>query len=84
MTDAALETLRGLANLLDLDLTMSVGITDAGLQSIEDLHTLEGVHLAGTAVGDAGLAHLERLTKLKSLTLGQTRVTDAGLATCAD
>ncbi len=80
LTDAALETLRGLANLLDLDLTMSAGITDAGLQSIEDLHTLEGLHLAGTAVGDAGLAHLERLTKLKSLTLGQTRVTDAGLA----
>ncbi|HEX4071223.1 MAG TPA: SUMF1/EgtB/PvdO family nonheme iron enzyme, partial [Planctomycetaceae bacterium] len=80
LTDAALETLRGLANLLDLDLTMSAGITDAGLQSIEELHTVEGVHLAGTGVGDAGLAHLERLTKLKSLTLGQTRVTDAGLA----
>jgi formylglycine-generating enzyme required for sulfatase activity/serine/threonine protein kinase len=80
LTDAALEALRGLANLLELDLTMSAGITDAGLQSIEDLHTLEGVHLAGTAVGDDGLAHLERLTKLKSLTLGQTRVTDAGLA----
>jgi formylglycine-generating enzyme required for sulfatase activity/predicted Ser/Thr protein kinase len=80
VTDAALEPLRGLGNILDLDLTMSAGITDAGLQSIEDLHTLEGLHLAGTAVGDAGLAHLERLTKLKSLTLGQTQVTDAGLA----
>ena len=80
LTDAALESLRGLAHLVSLNLHNIKSITDAGLEPLEHLPQLERLDLSVSSVSDAGLAHLEGLTQLNFLNLGRTRVGDAGLA----
>jgi Leucine Rich Repeat (LRR) protein len=55
-------------------------VTDAGLQYIAQLPTVESIVLYNTEVTDSGLEHLARLPNLRRLCLWDTeRVTDAGL-----
>jgi hypothetical protein len=79
VTDAELESLRGLSQLRRLDLS-GTDVTDAGLVYLETLSQLRWLALRNTRVTDAGLMHLQGLHRLQSLQLGGTRVTDAGLA----
>ena len=54
-------------------------ITDAGLEHLKGLSSLNGLNLYNTQVTDAGLEHLKGLTSLDRLYLNNTQVTDAGL-----
>jgi len=78
LTDAGLERLRGLTNLVELDL-FGTRITDAGLEDLPVLTQLKTLVLTNTAVTDASLARLQGLTRLESLSLDGTQVTDSGL-----
>ena len=55
------------------------GITDAALESLKGLASLESLELSHSKVTDAGLEHLKGLAKLQSLYLSYTPLTDAGL-----
>ena len=78
VTDAWLEHLKDLPQLLALDLD-GTQVTDAGLQHLKDLPRLWGLGLSGTQVTDAGLERLKGLAQLQALELHRTQVTDAGL-----
>jgi len=54
-------------------------VTDAGLENLKGLTSLEELWLRDTNVTDAGLKYLEGLTSLEWLELAYTNVTDAGL-----
>src|SRR5712671_861883 len=56
-----------------------IHLSDAGLQRLEEMTTLEILYLMENPITDAGLDHLRKLTRLKELGLGQTKITDAGL-----
>jgi hypothetical protein len=78
VTDATLERLEGLSELLRVHLDGTT-ITDAGLEHLEGLSQLKMLHLDNTKVTDAGLEHLTGLSQLEVLDLNGTLVTDAGL-----
>ena len=61
----------GTLKTLDLQRTE---ITDAGLQTIAELTSLESLNLAGTAIRGSGLVHLSTLNKLQHLDLRETKV----------
>ncbi len=54
-------------------------VTDAGLEHLRGLTSLEELNLRFTQVTDAGLEHLKGLNSLNELDLSDTQVTDAGL-----
>lgn len=54
-------------------------VTDADLDCLEEMPTLQRLNLSQTAVTDAGLVHLRNLADLRALDLSGTRITDAGL-----
>jgi hypothetical protein len=64
--------------VIDVELT-GTEVTDAGLEHLKGLTTLQMLDLSGTEVTDAGLEHLKGLAKLRTLDLAVTKVTDAGL-----
>jgi hypothetical protein len=54
-------------------------VTDADLQFLDGLETLEALGLAGTGITDAGVGHVRGLKRLRWLDLDDTAVTDTGL-----
>lgn len=54
-------------------------ITDAGLEHLKGLTSLQELHLCFTQVTDASLEHLKGLTDLEWLEMYDTQVTDAGV-----
>ena len=54
-------------------------VTDAGLELVKGMTSLDMLSLSSPQVTDAGLEHLKRLTNLRFLSLNDTQVTDAGL-----
>jgi hypothetical protein len=54
------------------------GVTDARLEHLKGLTSLQSLNLSATGVTDAGLVHLKGLTSLQELN-PSTHVTDAGL-----
>ena len=78
MTDGCVAHLRGLTNLVELNL-FSSHVTDAGLVHLKGLTGLKELDLAYTRITDQGVVHLEGLTKLAKLDLSYTHVTNAGL-----
>ncbi len=67
---------------LDLHLTE---ITDAGLEELKGLNSLQELGLNNTQVSDTQITdaesvHLKGLTSLRDLFLSRTQITDAGLA----
>jgi hypothetical protein len=78
VTDAGLRHLKGLNQLVILDLG-GTRVTDAGMKSLRALSRLECLWLDRTRVTDAGLQNLKTLPQLQMLEFDGTRVTDAGL-----
>ncbi len=54
--------------------------TDAAMENVSRLTTIEYLDLTGSQVTDDGLLHASGLSKLKSVSLKGTKVTDHGLA----
>ncbi|MFM2297885.1 MAG: hypothetical protein RL117_1592, partial [Verrucomicrobiota bacterium] len=54
-------------------------ITDAGMDTIAKMASLESLNIFGTAVTDAGLQKIAALPQLKRLYLWQSKVTPAGI-----
>jgi len=54
-------------------------ITDAELERLQGLVTLQYLLLSSTQITDTGLAHLKGLTSLEGLGLDNTQITDTGL-----
>lgn len=79
LTDAGLDSLRGLANLKELWLDDSA-VTDAGLMHLSGLKELGTLSLKNTKVSDVGLAWLTGLSKLGRFHVTGTKVTPAGVA----
>ena len=78
-TDDDLLLLRPFAGTLTaLDLQRT-GVTDAGLQTIGELTSLESLNLAGAAIRGGGLVHLAALNRLQHLDLSGTEVEPAAL-----
>jgi hypothetical protein len=59
VTDAGLEHLRGLTELILLNL-MNTQVTDAGLEHIKGLKNLQTLNLTGTKVTDEGVKNLKQ------------------------
>lgn len=78
VADAALEHVKGLANLEKLYL-VDTKVTDAGLDHLKDLKKLKVLSLVGTEVTDAGLEKIKALPELGELYLHGTKVTDDGV-----
>ncbi len=78
ITDASLEKIKTLDNLLVLDI-WDAPITDAGLAQLSEMTQLRALGLRNTQVTNDGLKHLSNLTSLKELNLTLTGVTDAGM-----
>jgi Leucine-rich repeat (LRR) protein len=53
-------------------------VTDAGLQYLQAIPSLEELSLAESKISDQGLEQLEALSGLRSLDLNGSRVTDTG------
>jgi endonuclease YncB( thermonuclease family) len=77
ITDAALQALKPLTALEDLDLDRTA-ITDAGLAHLKDMRRLRRLQFAHTAITDAGLEHLKGLPNLGKLNTASTKVTREG------
>jgi Leucine-rich repeat (LRR) protein len=78
--DAALDHLRALSGLRELNLFGCRNVTDAGLVRLRELPNLEVLTLSNTAVTDAGMIHLTGSTRLRELRLfGCSNVGDAGV-----
>jgi N-acyl-D-aspartate/D-glutamate deacylase/Leucine-rich repeat (LRR) protein len=78
VTDAQLEYLAVLPlTRLDLETTQ---ISDAGLEFVSRMATLEELNLANTTTSDKSLAKLEKLSRLRKLILNNTYVQGPGLA----
>lgn len=77
-TDEGIAALKGLDQLRDLNLA-TTRITDAGMQHLKDLNSLEALRLNETAITDEGLQSLSGLTRLKMLELWGTRISNGGL-----
>ena len=78
-TDASLVNLRGLTRLSALVLADAKGITDAGLENLAPLASLELLDLSGTSVRGAGLKHLANLKQLLEVDLCKTPLEDDGI-----
>jgi hypothetical protein len=82
VSDATLARLKGLNNLLRVDV-IARRVTDQGLEYLSELPSLEHLILVNAPITDAGLVHLKKMRKLRHLALGFTRVTEAGMDTLA-
>src|SRR5688572_16773725 len=78
--DAALESLKGVADQLIWLNLANTSVTDAGLKVLSGFKNLRRLHLEKTGVGDEGLAAVKGLSELQYLNLYSTKVTDKGLA----
>jgi hypothetical protein len=79
ITDAALDHLKGLTSLKELCLAGARNVTDARMERIERIASLERLDLRDTSITDAGLKDLSRLAGLREVNVGGTQVTDAGV-----
>ena len=78
LRDGQLAPLTQLAGVTALNLKRTK-VTDAGLEHLKGLKSLEILHLEQTAVSDKGIAHLTKLENLRYLNLYGTNVTDDSL-----
>jgi hypothetical protein len=78
VTDAGMEHLKGLRNLIRLKLS-DTQKADAGLVHLKGLTALKGLELGNTKMTDAGLEQLKGLTALWVLEVTGTKVTEEGV-----
>jgi hypothetical protein len=77
--DNDLDGLRNLPHLRYLSL-IGTGVTDAGIERIEDLKALDALEFSGENITHNGMPFLAELANLKWLVLTDTAVTDSGIA----
>ena len=78
ITDEGLEHLKGLLNLLTLNLS-DTEITGDGLEHLKKMGSLKSLDLGSTKVTDSGLEHLKGVSSLEILNLNYTDITGDGL-----
>ena len=83
ISDVGLEHLRGLREVLDLNLYFAEYITDSGIAHIKGWTQLKHLNLRGTKVTSRVFDHLQGLENLRSLDLSSTEITDAGFENLA-
>jgi beta-lactamase regulating signal transducer with metallopeptidase domain len=79
ITDKGMIYVGQLLSLKYLELGGPSQVTDAGLQQVSKLTSLEGLALVGDRMGDEGLAHLRSLPQLSYLELQGTNFGDLGM-----
>jgi endonuclease YncB( thermonuclease family) len=80
ITDKGIRYLQRFPKLQWLNISTTRGhITDAALEALKPLTTLQDLDLDRTAITDAGLGHLKDLRHLRRLQFAYTAITDAGL-----
>jgi hypothetical protein len=79
ITDVGLVNVKGLADLVVLELSGNIGITDAGLANVVGLVKLQQIMFSQTGISDEGLIHLKGLPDLVQVYAGTKNLTDAGL-----
>lgn len=79
LRDEQVQGLAGLHSLRSLDLTQNDQVTDAAMEAIAGLRSLETLTLNSTAVTDAGISSLAGHSSLQRVSLLRTAVTDAAL-----
>jgi hypothetical protein len=80
ITDAGLENLKGMDDLVTLAISGSSKVTDVGLEHLEGLTSLKYLSINSSQITDAGLEHLTGLTNLRTLAFfNSEQLTDAGL-----
>ena len=65
--------------LAEIDLSRT-RVTDADLEELPALSSLEALNLSGTAITDRGLTALGKFSGLRKLNLNLTKISDRGLA----
>ncbi len=80
ITDKAVAQLEASQNLRLIRLA-ETGVTDASIDTLLKIPTLESINLYGTKVTDAGVSKLSALSNLKRLFLWQTAVTPDAIKT---
>jgi hypothetical protein len=92
-TDAGLAHLARLPNLKSLYLPTATYVdptmdkfyyTDAGLELLSQIRSLEELMIGSPAVTDQGMAHLAKFTHLKKLDVTAARVSNAGVSHLAE
>jgi Leucine-rich repeat (LRR) protein len=81
--DTILTAVTELPNLTYLE-AGGTKITDAGVEELAAIKSLEVLHLWNTAVTDSGLEPLKKLNELRVLSLGGTSVDDSGISQLVD
>lgn len=79
ITNAGLRCLAGLRKLQCLDLYVSRQVTDAGLENLGELQSLQRLWIDGGTITERGLRHIGKFTNLRFLAIEDTHLTDAGL-----
>jgi hypothetical protein len=79
VTEKGLQSLAGLTNLVDLDLSFA-RFAEPGLQVLVTLPQLKRLGLEQTTVTDKAMVWIAQLTGLEALNLNYTTVSDAGFA----
>ena len=79
ITDAGMEKIRGLENVVDLNLASVERITDVSIAYIRNWKKLERLNLRGTDITDTSLQYIGGLTSLKSLDISYTQITNNGM-----
>jgi len=83
MTDEAMETISGLADITALRLGGSKALTDTGVRHLAGMPQLRHLDLSGTQVTNNGLEALRQLPNLETISLAWTAITDAGVMSLA-
>ena len=81
VTEKGLQSLAGLTNLVDLDLSFA-RFAEPGLQVLVTLPQLKRLGLEQTTVTDKAMVWIARLPGLEALNLNYTTVSDDGFASC--
>jgi internalin A len=79
ITDQGMLRLKGLRNIVELDLYYAEQITDEGVAAIRDWKRLERLVLRGTKITDTTLGLISGINTVKSLDIGYAQVTDTGI-----
>jgi len=84
LDDETAELVTHLEGVKEIDVPWSSQITDAGMEWIGQINSLENLDLCAPRVTDVGLLHLNRLGRLRYLKLTCAEISDAGLARIGD
>jgi hypothetical protein len=84
LSDAGLELLKPLSNLVWLDISDNPHVTDKGMASLKELERLQALFLAKTSITDKGLTELKGLDGLRQLNVVATKVSGDAAEKFAD